>query len=190
MPSDGDPTDRILRGSAYERAAVTVRRTFPFTIAQRIRIAVGVLAVSGLLAPVLYVSRGRIRSFGGTETLSLTIVTLALLGVVTTAAAGLVLVAQLHRINRGSLGDAEARRLVRTEDVVMWFVLQGGTFVFIPVTLAVVGLISADTVETLYGYDVVVYQPSVAVPVSAPWVSGFGGCCSAVLYGLYRTLGG
>lgn len=123
MASDGDLTDQILEESAYERAAVTVRRTFPLTITNKIRVAAAVPALSALLAPALYFSRIRIRSFEGTETLSLVVVTLALIGVVTTVSARLLLVALRHRIDRRSLSDTEARRLARTEDVVMWFIV-------------------------------------------------------------------
>ena len=61
-----DVTDRILEGTAYDQATATVRRTFPLQIAGKIYVAIGILAVSGLLAPALYLSRDRIRTFGAT----------------------------------------------------------------------------------------------------------------------------
>jgi hypothetical protein len=186
-----DVTDRILKGTAYDQATATVRRTFPLRIAGKIYVAIGILAVSGLLAPALYLSRDRIRTFGATETLSgtfsLTMVTLALLGVAVTFGAGLLLVRQLYAVHQRALSEPEARRLVRTEDVLMWFVAQGGAFVLIPVGLAVTGFLSASTVETLYGYGVTVYQPSRTVGVDARLVSVLGVGLAAVLYGLYRV---
>ncbi len=186
---DDDVTDRILEGTAYDRAAVTVRRTFPLRIVGKIYVAVGILCVSGLLAPALYLSRDRIRTFEATETLSgtlsLAVVALALLGVVVTFGAGLLLVRQLDAVHRDSLSDSEARRLVRTEDVLMWFVAQGGAFVLIPVGLAVIGLLSGGTIETLYRYGVTVYQPSETIGVDARPVSALGVGLAVVLYGLY-----
>ena len=114
-------------------------------------------------------------------------VTLALLGVVVTFGAGLLLVRQLYAVHQRALSEPEARRLVRTEDVLMWFVAQGGAFVLIPVGLAVTGFLSAGTIETLYGYGVTVYQPSRTVGVDARPVSALGVGLAAVLYGLYRV---
>lgn len=189
---DDDLTHRILEGTAYDRAEVTVRRTLPLDIVDKIRASIVVLAASGLLAPVLYLSRGRIRAIEGTgalsETLSLTLVTLALLGVVTTFAAGLLLVRQLYAVHRRSLSEDEAQRLVRVEDVLMWFVLQGGAFVLIPVTVAVVGVLWGSVVDTLYRYEITVYQPSETISVDARVVSALGGSLAALLYVLYRRL--
>jgi hypothetical protein len=188
MSTGDDVADRILTGDAYDRAEVTVRRTFPLPIESKIRAAVGILAVSGLLAPALVLSRGRIQSFEGSETLSLTIAVLALVGVVTAFGGGLLLVAQLAAVHRRSLSDAEARRLVRTEDVLMWFIVQGAAFVLIPVVLAVIGVVSAGAIETLYGYSVRVYRPSGLPGVDARLVSVLGWGSAVLLYGLYRGL--
>lgn len=189
---DDDLTHRILEGTAYDRAAVTVRRTVPLDIVGKIRVSVGVLAASGLLAPALYLSRGRIRAVEGTgalsETLSLTLVTLTLLGVVTAFGASLLLVRQLYTIHRRSLSDDEARRLVRTEDLLMWFVLQGGAFVLIPVSVAVLGVLSGDIIDTLYSYEITVYQPSETVGLDARFVSALGGSLAVLLYALYHRL--
>jgi hypothetical protein len=187
-----DVTDRLLEGTAYDQATITVRRTFPLRIVGKIYVAIGILAMSGLLAPALYLSRDRIRTFGATETLSetfsLTMVTLALLGVVVTFGAGLLLVRQFYAVHRRALSETEARRLVRTEDVLMWFVAQGAVFVLIPVGLAVIGVLSASTIETLYGYGVTVYQPSQTIGVDARSISALGVGLGVVLYGLYRAL--
>jgi hypothetical protein len=189
---EDDLTHRILEGTAYDRAEVTVRRTVPLDIVGKIRVSVGVLAASGLLAPALYLSRGRIRAVEGTgalsETLSLTLVTLTLLGVVTAFGASLLLVRQLYTVHRRSLSDDEARRLVRTEDLLMWFVLQGGAFVLIPVSVAVLGVLSGDIIDTLYSYEITVYQPSETVGLDARFVSALGGSLAVLLYALYHRL--
>lgn len=185
---DGDLTDRILEGTAYNRAVATVSRTFPLSIGRKIRIASGVLAASALLAPALYLSRGRIRSAEGVESLAgvfgLRIAVLALLGVLTTVGAGLVLVRQRAVARRRSLDEEQARRLVRIEDVLMWFVIQGGAFVLIAVGLAVVSAVSAEAIDTLYRYEVTVYQTSGFVGVDARAVSALGGALAVVLYAL------
>lgn len=188
MSAPDDVADQILDGDAYDRAEVTVDRTFPLPIESKIRAAVGILAVSGLLAPALVLSRDRIQSFEGAETLSLTIVVLTLFGVVAAFAGGVVLVGQLFTVRRRSLSDSEARRLVRTEDVLMWFIVQGAAFVLIPVVLALVGVVSADAIETLYGYSVRVYRPSGVLGVDARLVSALGLGSAVLLYGLYRGL--
>lgn len=190
MSSGDDLTDRILEGTTYDRAAATVNRTFPLSIGRKIRIASGILAASVLLAPALYLSRDRIRSISGVESLGevfgLRIAVLALLGVVTTVGAGLVLVRQRAVARRRSLDEEQAQRLVRIEDVLMWFVVQGGAFVLIAVGLAVLGAVSAEAIDTLYQYEVTVYQKSGFVGVDARVVSALGGALAVVLYVLSR----
>lgn len=189
---DNDVTDRILEGNAYDQAEVTVRRTFPLRTVGKLNTAAGVLWLSGLLAPVLLLSRPRIRSTEGIETLSeslsLVLVDLVLIGVVTTLGAGLVLARQLYAIDRRSLNEEEARRLIRTEDLLMLFVVQGGLFVLIPVAIAVAGAASGDLVETLYGYGVTVYAPGGVGVVDARHVSVFGVGSGVVLFWLSRRL--
>ncbi len=189
---DNDVTDRVLEGNAYDQAEVTVRRTFPLRIATKIRIVVGLLGLSGLLAPVLYLSRDRIRSVEGTEvlseTLSLAIVDLALVGVLVTFGAGLVLVRQIYVVDRRSLSDAKARRLIRTEDLLMLFAAQGGALVLIPVAVAVAGVASGDVIETFYGYGITVYASGGAGGVDARHVSALGVGSAALLFWLYRRL--
>jgi len=187
---DNDYTDRILEGSAYDQAEVTVRRTFPLRAVGKLNIAAIVLWLSGLLAPVLYLTRARIQATEGTETLSetlsLVIVDITLIGVLTTLGAGLVLARQLYVIDRRSLNEEEARRLVRVEDLLMLFVVQGGLFVLIPVAIAVAGLASGDLVETLYEYGVTVYAPGGVGVIDARHVSAFGISSGAVLFWLSR----
>ncbi|MFT4949829.1 MAG: hypothetical protein ACI9CA_001971 [Natronomonas sp.] len=189
---DNDVTDRILEGNAYDQAEVTVRRTFPLRAVGKLNVAAGVLWLSGLLAPVLYLTRARIRATEGTgtlsETLSLVIVDITLIGVITTLGAALVLARQLYTIDRRSLSEEEARRLIRTEDLLMLFVVQGGLFVLIPVAIAVAGAASGDLVETLYGYGVTVYAPGGVAVIDARHVSAFGVGSGVVLFWLSRRL--
>jgi hypothetical protein len=186
---DEEVSRRIVDGEPYQRAELTVRRTFPLSLGQKIQIASGALAASVVIAPALFLRRGLIRSIEGTgplpETLGLVIVTLALLGILTTFAAGLVLVRQEYVVSRRSLTAEQARRLVRVEDVVMWFVLQGATFILIAAAAAVVGLLSPDAVKRLYGYGVTVYQPSTTFGIDARLVSGLGVVLAAVLSGAW-----
>lgn len=189
---DNSVTDRVLEGSAYDEAEVSVRRTFPLQIVAKIRVAVALLASSVVLAPALYISRGRIRSVEEaetvTETLNLTIVSLAFVGVVVTFGAGLLLVRQLYAVHRRSLSEDEARRLVRTEDVLMLFVAQGGAFVLIPVAVALIGVFSSDIITAFYQNSITVYQTSETFGVDARLVSTLGGVFAVLLYGSYRTL--
>lgn len=191
-PDDNDVADRILEGNAYDQAEVTVRRTFPLRAVGKLNIAAGVLWLSGLLAPILYLTRARIRATEGTrtlsETLSLVIVDIALIGVITTLGAGLVLARQLYAIDRPSLSEEEARRLIRTEDLLMLFVVQGGLFVLIPVAIAVAGAASGELVETLYGYGITVYAPGGVGVIDARHVSAFGVGSGVVLFWLSRRL--
>ncbi len=192
MSSDDDVADRILEGTPYEQAEVTVSRTFPLGIRSKIRVAVATLGLSALLAPGLFLSRDRIRSFAGVEPLSavfgLRIVGLGLGGAVVTFATGLLLVRQLSVVRRRSLSESEARRLVRIEDVLMFFLLQGSAFVLIAVTVAVVGVVPVDTVDVLYEYGLKVYQPARVVRLDARFVSALGVGLAVLLYALYRRV--
>jgi hypothetical protein len=192
MTSDDDVTDRILDGTPYDEAELTVRRTFPFHIASKIRVAVVILAVSGVLGPVLSRSTDRIRSFEGMQAVAGTdgpiVAVLALVGIAVTFAAGLLLVRQFHVVRQRSPSESEARRLVRTEELLMWFVIQGGAFVLIPVAMVVVGLVSATAADTLYRYGVAVYRHGGALGVGSGPVSALGAGLAAVLYGAYREV--
>jgi hypothetical protein len=186
---DEEVSKRIVDGEPYPRAELTVRRTFPLSLDQKIQVASGALAASAVIAPALFLRRGLIRSIEGTgslpETLGLVVVTLALLGILTTFTAGLVLVRQGYVVSHRSLTAEQARRLVRVEDLVMWFILQGGAFILIAATASIVGLLSPDAIERLYGYGVAVYQPSTTFGVDARLVSGLGTVLAAVLSGAW-----
>jgi hypothetical protein len=189
---DNDVTDRVLKGSAYDRAELTVRRTFPLGAAAKVRTAAGILGISGLLAPLLYLGRGRIQSVEGTrtlsETLSLVVVDLALIGVLTTLGAGVALVGQGYAADRRSLTEEEARRLIRTEDFLMLFVVQGGLFVLLSVAIAAAAVAPGEVVGTLYGYGITVYAPGGVAGLDARHVSALGVGSGVILVWLSRTL--
>jgi len=192
MPTDDDISERILEGDAYEQAEVTVRRTFTLPLERKVQTAVGTLAASVVVGPALYLRRALIRSIEGTgplqDPLGLTIVLLALLGVLTTFTAGLALVSQRYAIARRSLTPSQARRAVRVEDVAMWFVLQGAAFVLLPAAFSVVGVLSPGVIESLYEYGVAVYRPSVTFGIDARLVSGLGAVLAVVLAGAWRRV--
>lgn len=184
---------RVVEGSPYERAKVTVRRVFPISLDRKVRLAVVTLAASVPLAPSLFLQRDLIRSIEGTEslatTLSLQFGVLALIGVITGFAAGVLLVRQKRVLRSRSLTDEAARRLVRIEDLLALILLHAALLVGIPTMLAAVGVVSPGTVETLYGLGVTVYQPAGAFRFDARLVSSAGGLLAVALAVLDRTVG-
>jgi hypothetical protein len=192
MSPDDSVTERIVDGTSYDEAKLTVRRTFPGCLADKIRAAVCILAASGLLAPAISLAPDRTRSVGGAGaspgTGSPTIAVLTLVGIIVTFGAGLYLTYQRHLTSRRSLSDPEARRLVRTADMMTWFVVQGGALVLIPAAMAVVGAAAPEVVDTLGGYGVEVYRHSRTGGVGTRRVSALGVGLAVVLYTVYRAV--
>lgn len=192
MASDDDIRSRIVEGGSYKRAEVTVRRTFPIPLDRKIQIAIVTLAASVPLAPSVFLRRDLVRSLEGTgalaETLSLQLGWLTLIGIVMAFLVGLLLVRQKRAVRRQSLGDEKARKLVRIEDLLTFFLLQGTVLVVVPTTLAVVGVVSPGTVEALYGYGIAVYQPMTAFRFDARLVSAGGGLLAITLTAVDRTM--
>jgi len=184
--SDNDVSRRILEGDAYEQATLTVRRTFPIGLEWKVRIALAILATAGLVAPALFVGRDYVSTVTDAEslsaTLSPTVVTLSFVGVVTTFAVGVILIRQQYVVAHRSLSEDRARRLVRVEDVLMWFLLQGGAFVAVPTAVAVLAVVSSGTVDALYAAGIMAFGPAEAVGVDARLVSGLGVTLSLVLF--------
>jgi hypothetical protein len=184
--SDDDISRRILEGSAYEQAVVTVRRTFPVGLEWKIYIALGILATAGLIAPALFVRRAYVSAVTGAESLSAalspTVVTLSFVGVLVTAATGAILVRQQYVVSRRSLDEERARRLVRVEDVLMWFLLQGAALVAVPTAVSLLAVVSTGAVETLYATGIKAFGPAGAVGVDARLVSGLGVTLAVVLF--------
>jgi|GEM_PF-3146423 hypothetical protein len=190
MPDD-EIYERALNGDAYERASMTMRRMFPISIGKKIRISIGTLALSTLLAPAVFVQYAVVASSDlRSETFRLSIAVLALAGILTAFLAGAVLVRQYHVVARRSLSETKARRMIRVEDLVTLFVLQGASFVAIPTALTAIGVISPPAIEALYGAGIEVYAPSPTALADARFVSALGGILAALLFGSWRIVRG
>lgn len=192
MSADDDVTERILEGTTYDQAEVTVRRTFPVSLGGKIRLSVAVLVASVAVAPLLSVRQEYIRSIIEAQTASevykLTIVTLVLVGIVTTFGAAAVLVRQEYIVSRRSLSEEQARRVVRIEDVLMWFVLQGAAFVAIPLALSLLVVLSPETIDAMSASGVAVFSAAETVPADARVVSGLGPVLAAAVVAARSTL--
>jgi len=186
--SDDEIYERIVEGESYEQAVATVRRLVPLSLDRKIAVAVFGLGYAGLLAPALYLSRGTIQMFEGTDSLAATLspalASLVALGLVTAFGGGVLLVRQRAIVERRSLTVDAARRQVRIEDLLMIFVLQGVSFVVIPTTPAVAAAVSGDVAQGLYNRGFVLYQAGGAV--DARLVSALGVLFAVALAGLWR----
>ncbi|PSQ50462.1 hypothetical protein BRD19_00820 [Halobacteriales archaeon SW_7_65_23] len=123
MPQE-DIIERVLEGGEYERAKATVNRTFAMPIRTKIAIAIAGLLVTLPVAPAIVLRRTLIVAYEGTDTLELVLGRLALLGMATVFLAGLLLIRQRHVLLGGSLSAERARKLLRIEDLLMWFVIR------------------------------------------------------------------
>jgi hypothetical protein len=190
MPDEqsDDIAETLVEGDSYEQAALAVSRMVPLSLDTKIRIAIGLLALSGAIAPAVLLRRDLVRSLEGTGSLSLTLGLLVLNGIITITLAGLLLVRQRYILTRRSLSSREARKLVRLEDFLVLFVLLGGLFVVAPLLLAVVGLVSPSTVEIFYANDINIYQPDETLGIDLRAISAAGGFLAIVLFGLWRLV--
>jgi len=179
--SGNDITDRVLEGGEYERAKATVRQTFSTALGTKITVAIAGLLVAVALAPAVVLRRELIVAYEGTDSLELIIGRLVLLGVGTVFPAGLLLVRLQYRLAAGSVTPERARRLVRFEDLLMWFVLLGSVFILIGTVLAGIGLVSAGAVERLYDASVGIYRPTNAFGIDVRLVSTLAGVLALTL---------
>lgn len=185
MSEDDDIARRILDGDSYEQAEATVKRTFPISVGRKIQTAIVGLLISALLGPFLLLQREAIVALEGGDPVAFRLGTFSLLGIVTVFVAGLVLIGLESRARSLSATPDRARRLVRIEEMIMWYQLLGLGFVVIATAIAVVGLVSTDTVRLLYEFGVPVYGPAGTVPVDVRVISGLGGML-AILLALLR----
>jgi hypothetical protein len=185
---DDDIAETLVEGDSYEQAALSVDRMVPLSLATKIRLAVGTLALSAVAAPAVLVRRDLVRSLEGTESLSFTLGLLVLNGILTTFLGGLFLVRQQYIVQNRSLTEQEARRLVRTEDLLVSAVLFGGGFIAAPVALVLVGVVLPGFVETMYEYNLNIYQPDDTLGVDITLISALGGVLAATLFGLWRLV--
>jgi hypothetical protein len=191
MSQRDDIEQTVLEGDPYDRAATLVNRLFPFSPEAKILACVLALASSSLLAPLLYRERARIERLEGTETLretlSPSLATLALFGILTTFVSGLVLVSLLMSIQSRTLSIQEARRLVRIEDLVMVFAAGGILFIASALFFASIGAISTEATDRLYDTGITFYNSDAPISVDSRVVSGLGLVSAIVLYaGLRR----
>jgi hypothetical protein len=182
--SGDDITDRVLEGGEYKRAKATVRQTFSIPLGTKITGAVAGLLFAVPLAPAVVLRRELIVAYEGTDSLELIIGRLVLLGVGTVFPAGLLLVRQQYHLADGSVTAERARRLVRFEDLLMWFVLLGSVFILIGTVLAGVALVSTGAVERLYDAGIGIYRPTATFGIDVRLVSALAGVLALVLSAL------
>lgn len=178
MSGDDDITDRLLSGDAHDEAVLTVRRAFRLSGDQRILLAVGVLLYATLLWPGLVLGRDTMATLEPTALQggeSPVLVTLVAFGLLSTVAPAVLLVGIQYSYVARSLDVDEARRLIRIEDFVTYFLLQGALFIVVPTTLVLVGSVVPGVAETLYGYNVRIYRPGETLSLDAGPVSATGG---------------
>ena len=175
MAADDDITQAVLSNDEYQQARATVRQTFGFGVERKLLLAIATLFSVVALAPLIAFRQDLIRSLEGAETYVLLLGVLALQGILTTTAAALLLLRQYRIIQTRDLETAEARRLVRMEDLFTWFLLLGTAFVSLSVLAAGVGVLSPGTVERLYESEVFVYREAETIPADVRYVSAAGG---------------
>lgn len=184
-------TQQLLQGSSYEQAMVNVRRTFPIGIDGKILVAGLALVLAVPFAPLVYYRRELIAELEETESttaaLSVDIGTLAFAGVVSVFGTGLLLAYLRRRVQTVDLDPERARRVVRTEDLLMWVLLQGTAFVLIAVLVAAAGVLAPETVAELYQRDVRLYQRTGLAFIDARVLSGLGGALSAIMLVVWRV---
>jgi hypothetical protein len=183
---DDDIAETLVEGDSYQQAALSVSRMIPLSLDTKIRIAIGSLAASLVVAPAVVLRRDLVRSLEGSGSLSLTLGLLVLNGILTTAIGGFLLVRQRYIVSRGSLSAAQARKQVRIEDFFVSFVLLGALFIIVPAVMLLAGLLSPSVVETLYDNGINIYVAEEAINIDVRLVSAAGGTLCAVLFGAWR----
>lgn len=186
-PAD-DIADTLVEGDSYEQAVLSVRRMVPLSLTTKTRIAIGSLAVSATIAPAVILREDLVRSLEPTAGYNLALGLLALNGIVAAFLGGLLLVRQGYVVRERSLTTEQVRDLVRLEDFLVLIVLLGTLFILVPAALAVLGVVSPGTVETLYGNDIRIYRPDDTLGVDIRLVSATGGLLAAVLAVLQQRL--
>lgn len=184
--SDRDEiSEAVIEGNAYEEALVRTKQTFPLSLKQKIQTCIIGLLVSTLLAPAVWVRRDLALTLEAGATVSEVLGTrlslLTLLGIFTVLPVGLLLLRQLALLDRRSYSVEEARDIIRVQEIFMWFGAMGITFILIPVILALVGVVSPDTVHWLYSHTVVIYRVGEPLAVDVRITSAFGGLSALLL---------
>lgn len=182
--SDENITDRVLEGGEYECAKATVRQMFSIPLRTKIRVSILSLLVTVLLAPAVVLRQDLVAVYEGTRTFDLVLGRLAILGMTTVFLAGVLLVRQQRLILVDSMSAERARKLVRVQDLLMWFVLLGSVFVLIATLLAWFPVVFGGAVDRLYGAGIRIYRPTTVLGLDVRLVSALGGLLSLVLFAL------
>jgi hypothetical protein len=185
---DDDIAKTLIEGDTYEQAALNVDRFIPLSLAAKLYLAVGTLALSVTVAPAVMFRRELVRSLEGTNSLSLTLGVLVLNGILTTVLGGVLLVRQQYIVDNSSLTVKQARKLVRLEDLYVLAVILGGMFIAASAALVWVGVVAPGVVETLYSYDARVYQPDETLGVDLRLISALGGFAAVLLFLLWKVV--
>lgn len=185
---DDDIAKTLIEGDTYEQAALNVDRFIPLSLAAKLYLAVGTLALSVTVAPPVMFRRELVRSLEGTNSLSLTLGVLVLNGILTTVLGGVLLVRQQYIVDNSSLTVKQARKLVRLEDLYVLAVILGGMFIAASAALVWVGVVAPGVVETLYSYDARVYQPDETLGVDLRLISALGGFAAVLLFLLWKVV--
>lgn len=178
---DDDITEAVLSEDTYRQARATVRQTFSAHVERKVAVAIVTLVLVVPLWPLIALRQELIRSLEGSATYTLSLGVLALYGVGLAFGTALLLLLQYRRIQTSQLGSKQARKLLRIEDLLTWFLLLGTAFVVLSAGTATVGVLSPATIERLYGANVVVYRPTETIPLDIRYVSVLGGVLGGVL---------
>lgn len=178
---DDDITEAVLSEDTYRQARATVRQTFSTHIERKVVVAIVTLVVAVSLWPLIALRQELIRSLEGSATYTLSLGVLALYGVGLAFGTALLLLWQYRRILTRQFGQKKARKLLRIEDLLTWFLLLGTAFVVLATGTAAIGALSPATIERLYAANVVVYRPAETVPLDIRYVSALGGVLGGVL---------
>lgn len=187
-----DISDAVLEGDAYEEADALTRRVFPISLSGKIRLSYVILLSATAFMPAFAFRTDLIRTVEPTASLTPALVDVAGLGVIITFLFGLAFVRQRVTISTRDFDFESAKQFIRFEDLLMTFAVSSGfLFVLAPLSLALVGLFSPDTVFWLYERDVQVYRPSTIAFTTTTSVSGLGavlGVCLLLIDRLSRRL--
>lgn len=189
-----DISDAVLEGDAYEQADALTRRVFPISLSGKIRLSYVVLLSTAAFVPAFAFRRDLIRTVEpGVDALTPALIDVAGLGIVITFLFGLAFVRQRLTLGTREFDLESAKQFIRFEDLLMTFAVSSGfLFVLVPLLLALVGLISPDTVLWLYERDIQLYRPSTIGVTDTASVSAVGvalGVCLFVVDQLTRRLG-
>lgn len=166
MDEDDDLVDRLIAGDPYAEAEVSERRMIPLTLGQKVRFASTILALSGLLAPLIAVQTTLITEVEPTTQANpyrLSIGSFAFYGVVTVFIVALFLLGLRQKVIHEVESASAARKIIRIEDIAAWFLLLGTAAIVISLIFAVVGIVTPETILNLTEQRIRPYRPAATV---------------------------